>query len=292
MSKILVVGAAGFVGRNLVEALVDQGHEVIAVDINESVFELDANTHKLDIRTDHLYLGKLATGVDIVYHLANIARVEPSWFRYNEYYATNVTATQQLLQTCQQAGVKTFVYLSSSSVYGAGSTPQREDQAINPCDPYSVSKAAAEMALRVQASIGTTKLLIARPFNMYGRGQANGTYSMALGKFLNAYRNGKPLQIHGTGEQRRDLLHISDAVNAFLLIAEKGQHGEVYNVGSGSSVSIKELAEMISGNHEHVDARLGVQFDTLADISKIQALGFIPHKRVGYWLLDYLTVDE
>jgi nucleoside-diphosphate-sugar epimerase len=121
---------------------------------------------------------------------------------------------------------------------------------------------------------------------------AKGQNAMAISKFFEAKRTNQPLQIHGDGTQRRDMLHIDDAIDAFLLLREKGQANEIYNVGSGNNISIKELADIVSSDQTHVPPRPGIEYDTLADISKIESLGFKVRTDVRSWVKEKLTSDS
>lgn len=285
--KILIAGAAGFVGKNLAKRLAKQ-NELLLIDKNPEVQKMQGQV--LDIRTDFNNLVKLLENTHTVYHLANVSRIAPSWKNYKDYYDTNITATQSLLRLSQICGVKNFVYLSSSSVYGNnGSLRQNETDSLSPTNPYAISKMAAEYALKAQASDKQTKLVIARPFNMIGDHMASGPYAMALSKFIEAKQNNSALEIHGSGSQKRDMLHIDDAIDALMLLAEHGQHNEVYNVGSGKNISIKELADMISDQQIHTDPRPGPEYDTLADITKIANLGFDVKIDVRSWTQQRLT---
>ena len=291
MSKILITGAAGFLGRNLTDYL-QNTCELILTDQHPDKWthqQLEPrNSTKItyaDIDTDHAVLGNLLEGVDVVIHCANKARIDPSWLTYSEYYLTNITSTHRFFELCQAKKVKKFIYISSSSVYGNnGQTIQTEDGPLVPSSPYAVSKLGAEWALRVQSQKAwITELIIVRPFTMYGKYMDYSAKALMIPKFFKCYVDGDPLLLHGNGEQTRDFLCASDAVVGIGLLIEHGERDRVYNLGSGTSTGIKQIADAISLNQIKVSDRIGQVQSTLADISKLRALGFDPKTDVVEW---------
>ena len=292
--KILITGATGFLGRNLVRYLDQFDYDLILTDkppylfdqevreswwMNKIIYhcDLDEDIHKLEDRLDN---------IDTVFHLANIARIPPSWAKYDEYYKTNISSSQQLFESCQRRGVKRFIYISSSSVYG-NTISQSENSIPCPTNPYAVSKLAAEWALRVQAQRGNTELIIVRPFTMYGEFMDWGKDGLVITQFLDAWEKDHPLMLHGGGEQTRDFLHSSDAVVGLKIIMEYGR-GEIYNLGSGVAVKIKDIADVISSKQVIVPHRTGAVMQTEAKIDKLQQLGFQPQIDVIKWIKDYM----
>jgi UDP-glucose 4-epimerase len=281
----MITGACGFLGRNLVRHL-QSNHELVLLDLIDA-WETSSIIHHVDVARELATVDALMEGVDIVLHLANRARIDPSWNDYADYYETNITGSQNVLAAAQRAGVKKFIYISSSSVYGNnGCTPQKETDPLCPTNPYAVSKMAAEWALRAQAQKGDTELIIVRPFTMYGNFMTRGPYSLVISKFIVAWLTEKPLELHGGGLQTRDFLHASDAVKAMELIIDHGKNGEVFNLGSGVSVSIKDLADIVSDRQTITEHRVGAVDCTCADITSLRALGFEPKVDVKQWLTD------
>ena len=225
-------------------------------------------------------------GKDIVIHAANKARINPSWDHFGLYYDINITGSQNALRTAQHHGVKKFVYISSSSVYGNVPGPQAETDIPMPTNPYGVSKMAAEHALRVQAQQGDTELIIVRPFCMYGEFMDNGAEALVLSKFITAWAEGMPLILDGDGLQTRDFIHATDAVKGLMLIVEHSRHGDVFNLGSGETVSIKALADIVSDLHVRKSKRIGHVDCTHANINKLKQLGFEPKVKVQEWLTN------
>lgn len=283
--NILITGACGFFGRNLVEHLAHSEHRLTLVDLQNTTIKGHL-VHAMDAVHEHSRLSALMEDKDVVIHAANKARINPSWDHFGLYYDINITGSQNAFRTAQQHGVQKFVYISSSSVYGDISGPQKEADALLPTNPYGVSKLAAEHALRVQAQKGDTELIIVRPFCMYGEFMDKGSEALVLSKFITAWAEGKALTLDGGGQQTRDFIHATDAVKGLMAIVEHGKNGEVYNLGSGETVSIKELANIVSSNQRIGAARVGNVRCTHADITKIKALGFEPKVRVQDWLTN------
>lgn len=295
MKRILITGIDGFFGRNLVEHWLNK-YELIGIDLPPQLFDEDSQTlswyqsiNHIDLREDSNYYKDLLEGVDTVIHCAAKTRIDPSWNEFYDYYNTNISASQKLLKVSQEMGVKKFVYFSSSSVYGNnGTICQTEDSPMCPSSPYAVSKMAAEYALKAQALKGETELIIVRPFTMYGPFMRTGTYSLVIAKFIKAYLNNVPLVLEGTGSQTRDFVHVSDAIQALELIMEHGSHGDVFNIGTGNSVTIKQLADIVSPKQILAPARTGAIGITCADISKLTNLGYEPKIQVLEWLSNHL----
>jgi len=291
--KILITGATGFLGRNLVRYLSQFKDELMLTDLPPYLFDaavkenwwMGHNIFHCDLDTNLAEFSQHIDNVDTVVHLANRTRITPSWVDYDQYYKTNITSTQRLFEICQLKGVKRFIYISSSSVYGNnGTQEQTEDSLLRPTNPYAVSKIAAEMALSVQATKGTTELVIVRPFTMYGDFMDYGPNALVIAKFLDALDRNEPLVIHGEGTQTRDFLHSSDAVTGLKLIIDYGRNGEVYNLGTGVTTSINDLAEIVSYKQIKSTDRPGAVAVTRANIDKLKALGFMPQVSVTEWL--------
>jgi UDP-glucose 4-epimerase len=284
--KILVTGAAGFVGQRIVKRLVEQEQEVIALDIKHHDFN---NTLVQFVQKDvRDFLGECLTQTHTVIHLANLARIDPSWEKPNEYIDVNVNGTLSLFRRSQLARVENFLYVSSSSVYGDnGNNVQKETDHQSPTNPYAISKQAAEQLLLAYADQASTKLLIARPYTMYGKTMAQQHNALVIGKFIWAYRNNLPLVVHGSGDQRRDFILVDEAIEAMLLLLNRGHHKDIFNIGTGSNVSVLDLAHVLGVPIKHTEARPGPDYDTCADISKLKTLGFKPNVKVLDWLREH-----
>jgi len=292
MSYTLITGAHGFMGRNLIDAW-HTTQDLIGIDLppelwNRASLEPFHNlvpVYHYDLREEQYLSSEHLKYVDTVIHCANTARIQPSWENYDDYYLNNITATHRLFANCQKYGVETFVYFSSSSVYGPSLHPrQNEGDRLEPTNPYAVSKMAAEQALRVQAQRGKTRLIIIRPFTMYGSYMDYGKNGLVIARYLRAWMDQEPLLLDGGGAQTRDFVHASDVVAALELILEHGEHGSVYNIGSGVSVTVKQLADCVSSRQIISPERVGAVSRTCADIGKLRRLGYDPKVHVLDWL--------
>jgi UDP-glucose 4-epimerase len=296
MKRILITGIDGFFGRNLVSEWLNK-YELVGIDLPPQLFNQQDHVdtawynsiNQFDLREDADFYKELLVDLDVVVHCAAKTRITPSWTEYKDHYETNITGSQQLFQMCQRQGVKKFIYFSSSSVYGNnGQTVQTEDGPLCPTNPYAVSKLAAEWALKVQALKGDTELIIVRPFTMYGEHMNFGKYSLAIAKFIKACENNQPLVLENGGTQSRDFVHAVDAIQALELIMQHGRHLDVYNIGTGKTVSIKEIADALSTRQIIAPARVGHIEKTHACIDKIRALGYEPRFDLLDWLKVYL----
>jgi UDP-glucose 4-epimerase len=297
MSKLMITGANGFLGRNATPFLKQMFDETVLIDKppflwDQSVREgwsHNNQIHYCDITEDIPVLKEHLKEVDVVVHMANRSRIDPSWNEYAEYYNVNITATHKFFSLCQTMGVRKFVYISSSSVYGNnGTIKQREDSQLMPTNPYAVSKMSAEWALHVQSLVGDTELIIIRPFTMYGDFMDFGKNALVIPKFISAWETNQPLLLHGGGDQRRDFVHVSDVIKGLMIVLEYGEHGDVFNLGSGQSVSIKQLADIISHRQIVVPPRVGAVANTEADITRLAELGYKPNVKVLRWLTDLM----
>jgi UDP-glucose 4-epimerase len=256
MMRALVTGAAGFVGSTLCERLVADGAEVIGLDCfadyyprtmkerNLAGLRVEPRFRFVEARIQDADLGRLLADRTHVFHLAAQAGVRKSWGRdFAVYTASNIDATQILLEACARVRLDRIVYASSSSVYGDDvPLPMREDALPRPVSPYGVSKLAAEQLCHlyhVNYGIPTVSL---RYFTVYGPRQRP---DMGFHRFLRATILGEAITIYGDGEQTRDFTFVADAVKATCAAAVRGVPGRVYNIGGGSRVSVNQVLEMI-----------------------------------------------
>ena len=298
MIKSLVTGAAGFIGSNLCEYLVEQGHQVIGVDNmtanNESFYWMDGvEPHMVDI-TDYEAMRPLFDGVDFVFHLAAESRLQPAIENPINAVTKNCVGTTVVLQCAREAEVGRVVYSSTSSGYGGNPYPNVETQPDDCLNPYSVSKVAGEKLCKMYYDLYGLPTVSLRYFNVFGeRSPTKGQYAPVIGIFQRQKASGESLTIIGDGTQRRDFIHVKDVANANYLAAimpldkvrDGDYHGQVFNVGSGHNYSINEIARAISDDVTHLPARQGEASTTLADISKIErVIGWQPHIDVMDWI--------
>ena len=298
--RSIVTGGAGFIGSNLVDKLIDAGHHVIVID-NESA-ELNtkfywndkAENYILDI-CDYDSVRNLFDGVDFVFHLAAEARLHTSIDNPLNCFHANLMGTATALECSRQAGVKRFIYSSTSSGYGMNTGPNVETQTDDCLNPYSTSKVAAEKMCSLYTKLYNLNTIIFRYFNVYGeRSPIGGQYAPVSGIFLKQYSEGKPLTIVGDGLQRRDFIHVYDIAKANIKFAEaelpQSAFGQVYNVASGSNMSVLELAKAISNDYVFLEKRLGEAKETLGDITKIQkTVDWKPEIDIISWTKDAKT---
>lgn len=302
--KCLVTGGAGFIGSNLVDRLVELGHQVIVVDNQSSdaheQFYLNkmANYFLYDI-ADYTSMRNLLNGVDYVFHLAAESRIMNTIENPLLCFNTNMYGLGVMLQASKEAKVKKFIYSSTSSAYGlANDAPQNELMIEDCLNPYSVSKVAGEKMCKMYNDLFGLKTITFRYFNVYGpRQPIKGPYAPVLGIFLRQHRNGHCLTITGDGQQTRDFVHVYDVVEANIAAmnykpddTEKDHHGEVFNIGSGKNYSVLEIARMINENYQFIDARPGEAKETLADISKARSvLNWEPQMNLEDYIQEQLS---
>ena len=289
----LVTGGAGFIGSNLVDKLIDLGHNVICID-NESAecheqfyWNSKANNYKYDI-CDYDQIEHLFNEVDYVFHIASDARIQPAILNPKKSIESNSVGTANVLELSRLAKVKKFIYSSTSSAYGKKAIlPNIETQASDPLTPYSAAKVFGENLARVYYNLYGLETISLRYFNVYGdRQPLKGQYAPVIGLFLKQYHEGKPLTVVGNGSQRRDFTHISDVVEANILASEASHgFGEVYNIGYGSNYSIIDIANMISNDVKFIPPRIGEVQETLASNEKFKDLtGWMPKVAIIEWL--------
>ena len=293
--KSLVTGGAGFIGSNLVDVLIELGHEVVAID-NESAesneefyWNNNAQNYKYDI-CDYKKTRPLYDGVDYVFHLAAESRIQPAILNPIEAVTKNCVGTATVLQCAREAGVQKVMYSSTSSGYGFNQPPNHENQLDDCLNPYSVSKVAGEKICKMYNNLFGLKTISFRYFNVYGERQPlRGQYAPVIGIFLRQRKDGEPLTIVGDGEQRRDFTHVSDVVQANILAATKDIddefYGELYNVGNGINYSINEIANAISDNQINIPPRIGESRTTLANNGKLRTIfGWRPQVNLMDWI--------
>ena len=278
MTKSLVTGAAGFIGSNIVDYLLEQGHKVVCVD-NESSDAHDnpywnSNTTNIrgDIR-DYTLMSSAMVGVDYVFHLAAEARIQPSIENPINAVSINDLGTATILQCAREdLNVKRLIFSSTSSAYGMNESPNVETQIPDPLNPYSVTKLNGENLCKMYNSLFGLKTTILRYFNVFGPNQpVRGQYAPVIGIFDRQKSDGEALTIVGDGSQRRDFVYVKDVARANYLAAISDlDKTEVFNVGTGKNYSVKEIANAISDLQTHIPEREGEMKITLANVDKIE----------------------
>ena len=291
--KCLVTGGAGFIGSNLVDKLIEDGHEVNVLD-NLSTGKIEnvnekANFFKADITYD--FINQAFEGVDVVFHTAALARVQPSIDDPIAFDKVNVGGTLNMLKLAVDNGVKRFVYSASSSAYGnTDKLPQKETDPTDPLSPYGVQKMVGEIYCTMFPKVYDIETVSLRYFNVYGERQSlEGAYCLVMGIFAQQRLNGEPMTINGDGKQRRDFTYVGDVVDANIKAAtsDKVGNGEVINIGSCNNKSVNELADLIGGDRIHKEPVIE-PFATLADNTKAkELLGWEPKQNFEEWVSKY-----
>lgn len=295
--KCLVTGGAGFIGSNLVDALVDRSVDVVCVD-NESAtsnakfYWNDAAKNYVEDITDH---GAMVQLFDCerpthVFHLAAEARIQPTISDPPKSLYTNVGGTANLLKVCDEFSVKRFLLSSTSAVYGLrNSPPFNEDMSRQCLNPYSIGKAASEDLCKFYHKVNGMETIVFRYFNVYGERQPiKGQYAPVIGLFMEQRKNNRSLTVIGKGTQTRDFTHVSDVVAANMLASttcNPAAYGEVFNVGTGESISISDLADIYGGKKMFTPPRAAELEHARADITKIKKiLGWTPKINLQQWI--------
>ncbi len=258
--RCVITGAAGFIGSTLAERLVADGHDVLGIDCFDDYYNVAWKRANLadvsaapsfrlvevDLNDPRVDLGPLLEGTDWIFHQAARAGVRRSWDQFDVYVRANVLATQRLVAAAARvAGLRAFVYASSSSVYGnALALPTPETAVPAPVSPYGVTKLAGERLTMAYASEAGLPAVALRYFTVYGPRQRP---DMAFHRWLKAGLTGTPLPLFGDGEQTRDFTFVDDIVEANVRAAHAPRPGAVYNVGGGARISINEVLDRIGG---------------------------------------------
>lgn len=278
--KAIVTGGIGFIGSHLVEALVQEGHEVIVIDNFSTGRESNLNSVKgkyTMVEADTADSDKIIPyfkGIDWVFHLAGLADIVPSIERPLDYFHSNVQGTLGVLEASRRSSIKKFIYAASSTCYGIPDVfPTPETAEICPQFPYALTKNLGEQMVLHWGKVYKVPAVSLRLFNVYGpRARTSGTYGAVFGVFLAQKLAGKPFTVVGNGTQTRDFTYVSDVVQAFLQVAQSSIYGEIFNIGSGNTYSVNRLVELMQGDVVYVSRRPGEPDCTFADTSKIQKL--------------------
>ncbi|MSR75395.1 MAG: SDR family oxidoreductase [Planctomycetes bacterium] len=291
--KVLVTGGAGFIGSNIVDALVARGdsvrvldnlstgHEANLADVAERIEFL-----KTDLR-DAAAVMSACKGVDLVFHEGALPSVPRSVDDPATSFAVNALGTLNVLLAAKECGVKRVVYAASSSAYGDTAVlPKREDMLQQPQSPYAADKVHGENLCRVFTRVYGLECVALRYFNVFGpRQRPDSAYAAVIPKFVDALLRGEAVHIHGDGKQSRDFTYISDVVKANLLAAEAASApGQVLNIGAGGRTDLLTLLHEIAAclgvpaNAVHGPDRAGDVRDSQADIGLAQRiLGYNPN---------------
>tara|TARA_R100000008_G_scaffold86665_1_gene80749 strand:+ start:2105 stop:2980 length:876 start_codon:yes stop_codon:yes gene_type:complete len=247
MARCLVTGHKGYIGSHLFRTLREQGHEVLGIDLKEEYPKdiLDYLREKADKSGFHPHYENFKP--EYIFHLAAIPRVPYSIENPVEVMENNIMANSIVLNFARKVGAKRVIYSSSSSVMGNGDGPE---------SPYAVSKLTPELECKMYSKLYGLDTVCLRYFNVYSKDQTvDGPYGTAVASFMDAIKKGTNPYITGDGEQRRDMLHVSDAVraNIFCMEYEGKFGGQHFDTGTGHNISLNEIKNIVLSKHSDVE---------------------------------------
>ena len=295
--RAVVTGGAGFIGSHLVDAVLPHVDSVSVID-NFSTGRPENLEHvtgsidlvEADISSPGSWMSVVRDS-DWVFHLAALADIVPSIQQPNAYYRSNVDGTFNVIEATRAGSPKRLVYAASSSCYGIPDVyPTPETAEIRPQYPYALTKRLGEELVLHWAQVYKIPAISLRLFNVYGpRSRTSGTYGAVFGVFLAQKLAGKPFTVVGDGSQTRDFTYVTDVANAFVAAAQSELAGAVFNVGSGMTVSINRLCELLGGETIHIPKRPGEPDCTFADTSMIrETLGWVPKVDIALGVSEVL----
>jgi UDP-glucose 4-epimerase len=291
MARVLVTGGAGFIGSNLVRALLERGDEVRVLDNfstgnRGNLQGLDVEIVEGELRS-YERVHNATRGTDVVYHLGALGSVPRSVQDPLTSSAVNVEGTLNVLLAARDEGVRRVVYSSSSSVYGnSGELPRTEAMPTDPISPYGVAKLAAERyCVSFSRVYQGFESVVLRYFNVFGERQSPfSQYAAVVPLFVTAIAAGNPITIYGDGEQSRDFTYVGNVVDATLRAGHAaGASGEIFNVAAGAPGSVNGLADAIGRildkpvDKRFAEPRPGDVRDSWADVERAdRILGYRP----------------
>jgi len=277
--RILVTGGAGFVGTNLIKSLVQEKHCVFSIDNYstglESNHQQECNYLNHDIRSLQDYSN---IKPDVVFHLAAIARIQPSFDKPKEYFSTNANGTLNIAHYCAENNIP-LIYAGSSSKHSGRFK-----------NPYTFSKDIGEDIIKLYQQHYGLKASIARFYNVYGPHQlTEGGYTTLIGRWLNNIEKGLPCEIYGDGEQRRDFTHVDDIVNGLEQIMYQQAYDYEFELGRGKNYSVNEIAKLMNITPVYRDAKPGEARHTLdEDTTARDVLGWVAIEDIEDYLKEVL----
>lgn len=303
INRVLITGVAGFIGSNLLDHIMENTEwKVTGID-DLSTGSIDNISHHLQsprlifVEDTVFNLGSLRA-YDCVFHLAALPRIQPSYELINEHIKANLLAAMHLVEVMVGENYfPRFVNSSSSAVYGTPkNTPTTEEEPIDCLSPYAFQKYETEKYFEILSQRYPLDYVHLRYFNPYGPRSFNpanqfSAYSSVVGIFLHAKKNDQTLHITGDGSQKRDFIHVYDVARANVAAAmHEGKLNTAMNIGHSSTLSILDLAKMISGDYDFIAAREGEADITYADVSKAKKLlGWEPEFELGAFIKSELS---
>ena len=290
MSRCLITGGCGFVGSHVVDLLIEQGHQVVILD-DLSTGKMENLNPKAELLVGSitkpskigLAIQKLG-GVDYIYHLAALARIQPSIENPIASHKVNLNGTLNLLEACRKYKAK-IIFSGSSSIYEGSKLPTAETDPIEPKSPYALQKWLSEQYIELYHRLYGTQYTIFRYFNVYGERQIlEGAYAAVVGIFLDQKSKGEDLTITNDGEQKRDFTYVKDIASANLMAMN--WDNDTYNLGTGTNYSINQIADFVGGKKTYIGERRGEVKETLANNSKATSQLWKPTKDIKDWIYE------
>jgi UDP-glucose 4-epimerase len=280
--QIIVTGGAGFIGTNLCKKLIELGHEVTSIDNYTTGKEENhiegVKYERHDIRYIYDYKWVYDKHPDVIFHMAAIARIQPSFEDPSNYFTTNANGTLEIADYCAKNNVP-LIYAGSSSHHSGKFK-----------NPYTFSKDIGEEIVKLYQEHFKLKSTIVRFYNVYGPYQlTEGSYTTLIGRWLNNIEKGIKCEIYGDGEQRRDFTHVDDIVDALIRIQKQQAYRFIFELGRGKNYSVNEVAKMLDINPIYKPSKPGEARDTLnTDTSAQSLLGWEPKIDLEDYLASYL----
>ena len=280
--QLIVTGGAGFIGTNLCKKLIELGHEVTSIDNYTTGKEENhiegVKYERHDIRYIYDYKWVYDKHPDVIFHMAAIARIQPSFEDPSNYFTTNANGTLEIADYCAKNNVP-LIYAGSSSHHSGKFK-----------NPYTFSKDIGEEIIKLYQEHFKLKSTIVRFYNVYGPYQlTEGSYTTLIGRWLNNIDKGIECEIYGDGEQRRDFTHVDDIVDALIRIQKQQAYRFIFELGRGKNYSVNEVAKMLNINPIYKPSKPGEARNTLnTDTSAQSLLGWEPKINLEDYLASYL----
>ena len=284
--KVLVTGGAGFIGTNLIKRLLKDGHEVVSIDnysTGKKENEQDGCIY-YDYDLSYSYIRDDGDSYDVIFHLAALARIQPSLKHPYKTIYNNFTSTLHILEYGRKNDVK-VIYAGSSSIHGGAYK-----------NPYTFTKWQGDKLCHMYSEVFNFSVNVCRFYNVYGPHHlTEGEYCTVVGIFERQYKNGEPLTITWDGEQRRDFTHVDDIVDGLILTSESKSWGLTIELGRGKNYSINDVVDMFGEDYprEYIDKRSGEMRSTLCDLGlAYSAVGYQPKRNIEDYIQGFVETER
>ena len=295
--RYIVTGGCGFIGSHIIDKLTEENNEVIVIDNvssssrDEYFFNKKATYYDYDL-CDYDFIVSLFENIDCVFHLAAEISIPYCIENPNQSMRNNTISTLNVLEAARNQNVKRVIFSSTCAVYGNKFfLPSYETNPTQPLNTYSLSKQSGEELCKLYYNLYGLETIVLRYFNVYGdRQPSKGSYAPVMAIFLRQKNNNESLTLFGDGYQTRDFVNVYDVVEANLLSSKVNltSYGEIFNVGTGIGISIKEVADLISENQIYLPERPGEVIHSRANIDKIRKIGWEPKIDLKQWIKTQL----